>query len=136
MLSEIFSYLIRITIAEFESIYQEIRGLKANTISRKRNIRNNFREFVLKKEQTEEIIRKLHRLIDNKVNTAAIRIINEAMWIDLISLPTAPSVKEEFPNITCDDSYVNRILDLQKPVKNGKVDEEKLNKIREKFEKE
>ena len=136
MLSEIFSYLIRITIAEFDSIYQEIRGLKANTISRKRNIRNNFREFVLKKEQTEEIIRKLHRLIDNKVNTAAIRIINEAMWIDLISLPTAPSVKEEFPNITCDDSYVNRILDLQKPVKNGKVDEEKLNKIREKFEKE
>ena len=73
-----------------------------------------------------------------KKNTAAIQIIVEAMWIELIDKPSAPSVKEEFrDNITCADTYVNKILKLGevKPKKkNGIVDEERLDKIREEFE--
>ena len=57
------------------------------------------------------------------------------MWVDLIDKPSAPSVVDEFrDNITCADTYVNRILDPEKPKKNGKVDEDLLDKIREEFE--
>ncbi len=100
--------------------------------------RNHFREYVKDSARTDEIIAKLHCLIGNKKNTEAIKVINKAMWIDWIFLPTAPSIKEEFDSITCDVSYVNRILDPNKPQKNSKegliVDEELLDKIREEFE--
>jgi hypothetical protein len=60
------------------------------------------------------------------------------MWVDLIDKPSAPSVVDEFrDNITCADTYVNRILkdgEVKPKKKNGKVDEELLDKIREEFE--
>lgn len=139
MLWKILHHIIRLIVLGFESIYHEIRkptnGTNHNATSQKmRETRNNIREYIINKERIEEIIGKLHRLIDNKKNTAAIKIINEAMWMDLIDIPTAPSIKEEFPSITCDVSYINRKLDPDKPKKNGKVDEELLDKIRKKFE--
>lgn len=108
---------------------------KANDAQRKvKQSRNQFHEFVKDSTRTDEIIAKLHCLIGNKRNTEAIKVINKAMWIDWIILPTAPSIKEEFDRITCADTYVNRILDPEKPKKNGKVDEDLLDKIREEFE--
>lgn len=138
MLSGIFSYLLRIIVSEFESIYQELRKKEmkttANTTSqKKKGLRNYFREYIKDKEHTEEILKKLHRFIGNRKNTEAINKINEAMWIEVIEIPTAPSLKDEFDNITCRESYINRILDSQKPLKNGKIDEERLNKIRQEF---
>lgn len=112
---------------------------KANGAQKKvKQSRNQFHEFVKDAARTDEIIAKLHCLIGNKRNTEAIKVINKAMWIDWISLPTAPSIKEEFDRITCADTYINRILDPNKPQKNSKdgliVDEELLEKIREEFE--
>ena len=139
MLSGIFNYLLRIVVSEFESIYQELRKKEmkttANTASKnKKGIRKYFREFIKDRENTEEILRKIHRFIGNRKNTEAINKINEAMWIEVIEIPTAPSLKDEFDNITCSGTYICKILDSQKPKKNGKVDEERLNKIRKEFE--
>lgn len=112
---------------------------KANDVQRKvKQSRNQFHEFVKDAARTDDIIAKFHRRMGKKKNTAAIQIIVEAMWIELIDKPSAPSVKEEFrDNITCADTYVNKILKLGevKPKKkNGIVDEERLDKIREEFE--
>lgn len=98
--------------------------------------RNNIREYIKDSARTDEIIAKLHYLIGNKAKTAAIQIIIEAMWIDLLDMPSAPSVKEEFHSIACSKSYINRKLKigLEKPKKGGKIDDVLLGKIREKFE--
>ena len=140
MLSGILNYLLRIVVSELEGTYQEIRKqeeeAKHNATSQKmREPKNNIREYIKDKERTEEIIGKIHRLIGNKKNTAAINIIKEAMWIGWIERPTASSIIQEFSdNITCSESYIIRLLKEAKPTRNGKIDEEKLDKIRKKFE--
>lgn len=142
MLSGILNYLLRIVVSELEGIYQEIRkqeeGAKHNATSQKmRELKNNIREYIKDKERTEEIIGKIHRLIGNKTNTAAVNIIKEAMWIEWIEKPSAPSVVDEFrDNITCADTYVSRKLKEgeEKPKKGGKLNTELLDKIRKKFE--
>ena len=141
MLSGIFNYLLRIVVSELDSIYQEIRKqeeeAKHNATSQKmRGPRNNIREYIKDKERTEEIIGKIHRLIGNKTNTAAVDIIKEAMWIEWIERPTIPSIKAEFPTITCSPSPISKKLNEgeKKPQKGGKVDTELLDKIRKKFE--
>lgn len=141
MLSGIFNYLLRIVVSELDSIYQEIRKqeeeAKQNATSQKmRGPRNNFREYIKDKERTEEIIGKIHRLIGNKTNTAAADIFKEAMWIEWIERPTIPSIKAEFPTITCSPSPISKKLNEgeKKPQKGGKVDTELLDKIRKKFE--
>ena len=138
LLTCLFNYLIRIVVSEFESIYQVVRkskyGTPINLTYQERRIRNNFREYVIDNKRTEEIVEKLHRLIENKSNTEGIKIINEAMWIGLLKRPTAPSIKEEFQSINCADTYINRILDENKPKKGLMVDEESLDRIRKKFE--
>ena len=112
---------------------------QANDAQRKvKKTRNQFHEFVKNSARTDEIIAKLHRRIGKKRDTNAIQIIVEAMWIDLIDKPSAPSVVDEFrDNITCTDTYVNRKLkdgEVKPKKKDGKVDEERLDKIREEFE--
>lgn len=88
-----------------------------------------FREFVKDAGRTEEIIGKLHRLIGNKTNTDALKIIAEAMWIDLIDKPTAPSIRNEFHTITCTGTIFSRCLNDPRPT----VPKE-LDKIKKKFE--
>lgn len=141
MLSSIFNCLLKGVISELDSIYMEIRkqitGVQVNTTFQKeRKPRNNIREYIRSKERTEEIIGKLHRLIGNKKNSAAVDIIKEAMWIDLIARPTVPSIKAEFLTITCSSTLISKILKdgEKKPQKFGKVDTGVLDKIREKFD--
>jgi len=112
----------------------EIQLSKKEETPKGHKLRNHFCEYIRNKEQTEEIIGKLHRLISNKKNTAAADIIKEAMWINLIDRPTIPSIKKEFPTITCSTTPISQKLNEALPTKNGKVDEELLGKIREKFE--
>ena len=141
MLSSLFNCLLKDVISELDSIYMEIRKQKAETSAnvtsqKEREPRNNIREYIIDKERTEEIIEKLHRLIGNKINTAAADIIKEAMWIDLMVRPTIPSIKAEFLTIKCSPTPISNILKEgeKKPQKGGKVDTELLNKIREKFD--
>ena len=141
MLSGIFNYLLRIVVSELDSIYQEIRKQEEEakhhvTSQKMRGPRNNIREYIKDKERTEEIIGKIHRLIGNKTNTAAADIFKEAMWIEWIERPTIPSIKAEFPTITCSPSPISKKLNEgeKKPQKGGKVDTELLDKIRKKFE--
>lgn len=104
------------------------------TPQKKSKPKKKFREFIRDKKRTEEIMGKLYSLISNKTNTAAADIIKEAMWIKLIDRPTIPSIKEEFPTITCSTTAISKKLNEALPTKNGKVDEEKLDEIRKKFE--
>ena len=137
MLCKMLYHIIQYTILGLEDTYQIIREpiATANTTSKKkRKTRNNFREFIRDKERTEEIMGKFHRLIGNKTNTLAADIIKEAKWIEWIDMPTIPSIKEEFPNITCSATPISRKLNEALPTKNGKVDTDLLDKIREKFE--
>lgn len=108
----------------------------ANNAQRKvKQSRNQFHEFVKDVARTDEIIAKLHRIIGNKIKSEAIKIIMKAMWIGWIERPTASSIKQEFSdNITCSESYIIRLLKEAKPTRNGKIDEEKLDEIREEFE--
>lgn len=95
----------------------------------------SFREFVKDAERTDEIIEKLHRLIGNKTNSNALRIIARAWWIEwLDDRPTATSIKEEFPTITCSDQHISNCLSEVQPSKNGKVDEEAIEGIRREYE--
>lgn len=140
MLYDLLYDQIRNIILGFESIYQIIRESKAetqvNTNTKKKIPRNNFREFVKDKKKTDEIIKRLHSLIGNKKNTAAADIIKEAMWLELIYRPTIPSIKEEFPSITCSTTPLSKKLKEGEtlPKKGGNVDYGLLDKIREKFE--
>lgn len=106
-----------------------------HTSPKKSSIPKKFREFVKDKERTEEIISKLQRLIGNKTNTASLVIFKEAMWIELIDRPTLQSIIDEFHCITCSETYASRKLKEgeEKPKKGANVDEDRLNKIREKF---
>lgn len=139
MLSVFFNYLLRIVVSELESIYQEIRRQEVGTVNmtspNKKGQRKNFREFIKDSKRTEEIIEKLHRLIGKKTNSDALRIITRACWIKwLDKKPTATSIKTEFPTITCTDSQISAILKEPKPTKNGKVDEERIERIRKEYE--
>ena len=87
-----------------------------------------FREFVKDAERTEEIIEKLHRLIGNKTNTNALKIIAEAMWLDLLDRPTSTSIYNEFPTITCSETIISKRLNEPKQ----SVPKE-LDKIKKKF---
>ena len=87
-----------------------------------------FREFVKVAEQTEEVMGKLHRLIGNKTNTDALKIIVEAMWLDMLDKPTSTSIYKEFSTITCSETIISKRLNEPKP----SVQKE-LDKIKKKF---
>jgi len=139
MLRTLLHTVIDGTVIALEDIYQIIRDPKysANQATQmKRRPRNDFREFIKDKEMTDEILEKIHRLMGNKINTAAADILKEAMWIDWIDRPTIPSVKAEFKNIKCSHTPIsNKIKEGErKPMKLGKVDKELLKNIKDKFE--
>lgn len=89
-----------------------------------------FREFVKDAEQTEEVMGKLHRLIGNKKDSDALKIIAEAMWIELLDKPTGTSIKKEFPSVTCSATLISRCLKEPMP-----TIQKELDKIKRKFEK-
>lgn len=74
-----------------------------------------FREFIKDSSQTDIILEKLHRLIGNKTNTDALKIITRAMWIEWIERPTATSIKNEFPTIVCSSQMISKCLNEEKP---------------------
>ncbi len=129
-----------LTVTNYPDVFVSHRPTFTANASPKKNrkLRHYFCEYIKDSERTDEIIAKIHRHIGNKKDADAIQIIVEAMWIELIDKPSAPSVKEEFrDNITCSDSYVSRKLkdgEVKPKKKDRKVDEERLDKIREEFE--
>ena len=72
---------------------------------------------------------KLHRLIGNKTDTEALREIKIAMDLDLLNRPTATSIRNEFPTITCSDTIVSNVLKEPKPTHPSMIE-----KIRKEFE--
>ena len=95
--------------------YEERHSKPAKKVSKKSKTIKTFREFIVDAERTNEIIEKLHRLIGNKTNTDALKIITRAMWIDWIARPTATSIKNEFPTIVCSSQMISKCLNEEKP---------------------
>lgn len=119
----------------FQTFGKELRTLQTQSNGKKNKKIKTFSEFIKESKRTEEIIEKLHRLIGKKTNSDAIRIITRAWWIKwLDKKPTATSIRTEFPSITCSDSQISDILGEAKPTKNGKVDEEEIERIRKEYE--
>lgn len=132
MLYDILYVIINNAILDMESIFQIVRKSKSK---RDPELTNTFHEFIKDKERTEEIMKKLHRLIGEKKNSEALKIITRAWWIGwLIDKPTAPSIKAEFHTITCTEQYISKCLKEDKPTKYGKVDEKAIDKIRQEYE--
>lgn len=118
-----------------EDIYQIVRKptsvANSNSISKKRyKPQKFFREFIVDAERTNEIIEKLHRLIGNKTNTDALKIITRAMWIGWIERPTATSIKNEFPTIVCSCQMISKCLNEVKPTHPNNA----IEKIRQDYE--
>ena len=95
--------------------YDERHNRTAKKILKKSKTIKTFREFVVDAERTDEIIAKLRRLIGNKTNTDALKIITRAMWIEWIERPTATSIKNEFPTIVCSNQMISKCLNEVKP---------------------
>ena len=115
-------------IALVRDYEQEQQPNTSNSIKHKKI--KTFREFIKDAERTYEIIEKLRKLIGNKKNTDALRIITRAMWIGWIERPTAPSIKNEFPTITCSSTIISRCLNEAKPTHPNNA----IEKIRTEFE--
>lgn len=88
-----------------------------------------FLEFIKDTARTEEIIEKLHHLVGNQTDSDALKVIAKAMWIDWIHRPTATSIKQEFPTVTCSATIISRCLNEPKPTLPSMIKE-----IREEFE--
>ncbi len=95
--------------------YDERHSKPAKKVSKKSKKIKTFREFIVDAERTNEIVEKLHRLIGNKTNTDALKIITRAMWIEWIERPTATSIKNEFPTIVCSNQMISKCLNEAKP---------------------
>ncbi len=95
--------------------YDERHSKPAKKVSKKSKTIKTFREFIVDSERTNEIVEKLHRLIGNKTNTDALKIITRAMWIEWIERPTATSIKNEFPTIVCSNQMISKCLNEVKP---------------------
>lgn len=102
-------------IATLLQEYDERHKKPAKKVSKKSKKIKTFREFIIDAERTNEIIGKLHRLIGNKTNTDALKIITRAMWIEWIEKPTATSIKNEFQTIVCSDQMISKCLNEVKP---------------------
>lgn len=110
--------------------YDERHNKPGKRVSMKTKPIKSFSDFIIDAERTDEIMGKLHRLIGNKTNTDALRIITRAMWIGWIERPTAPSIKNEFPTITCSSTIISRCLNEVKPTHPNNA----IEKIRTEFE--
>ncbi len=119
-----------------DPVFGSAQNLQPQAAVKKDNKHNKeFREFIKDAWRTEIIIRKLHRLIGNKRDTEALKILTRALWIEWLSKkPTAYSIRKEFPTITGSDALISRCFKEKKPMKNGKVDEEVIEKIRQEYE--
>lgn len=95
--------------------YDERHSKPAMKVLRKSKAIKTFREFIVDAEQTGGILEKLHRLIGNKTNTDALKIITRAIWIGWIERPTATSIKNEFPTIVCSNQMISKCLNEVKP---------------------
>lgn len=107
-----------INILKVATLLQEYdERQKSSSTKSKKNCRRikSFREFIKDAERTEEILDKLHRLIGNKTDTEALREIKKVMDLELLNRPTATSIRNEFPTITCSDTIVSNVLKEPKP---------------------
>ena len=123
------------TIYEMYSVLGLTKGDDLNKktvpkVAKKTKPIKSFSDFIIDAERTDEIMGKLHRLIGNKTNTDALRIITRAMWIEWIERPTAPSIKNEFPTITCSSTIISRCLNEAEPI----LPKNAIEIIRQKFE--
>lgn len=142
MLYDILYVCISDVILELESIIQLVREYNAKKTAKKDSKEqhepaHNFREFIADKNRTEEIIEKLHRLIDKQMtDTDALKILTRAWWIGWLiqKRPSASSIRAEFSRITCADQHISNCFKESKPTKNGKVDEKAIEKIRQEYE--
>lgn len=136
MINDILYVILSSVILELESIVQIIRAKKDS--KERLDPTHYFREYIKDAKRTEEIIEKLHRLVDKKIiDSDALKIITRAMWIGWLTedpKPTPTSIKAEFPTITCSDQHIYNCLKEDKPTKNGKVDEEEIENIRQEYE--
>ena len=123
-----------LTIAAILQVYDEFNKHNNAAVTNNYKPVKSFQEFIKDAHRTEEIIEKLHRLIGNKTNTEALRIITKAMWIDWIDRPSATSIKNEFPTITCSETIFSRCLNEAKPHKGGKINEDEIERIRKEYE--
>lgn len=117
------NWLSILTVSAVLLEYDEYQSAKAENEKKPRRNRpiKTFREFVKDPERTEEVVRKLHRLIGNKTNTPALNVITKAVWIGWIEKPTAPSIKNEFPTITCTDQQISKSLREPAPTHKGMI---------------
>ena len=136
MLYDILYVSLSNVINEFESIVQIIRAKKDS--KERLEPTHYFREYIKDVTRTEEIIEKLHRLVDKKIiDSDALKIITRAMWIGWLyedPQPTPTSIKAEFPKIKCSDQHIYKCLKEAKPTKNGIVDVEEIERIRQEYE--
>ena len=102
-------------IANLLREYDERHTKPAKKVSKRSKTIKTFRQFIVDAKRTDEIIEKLRRLIGNKTNTDALKIITRAMWIGWIERPTATSIKNEFPTIVCSDQLISKCLNEVKP---------------------
>lgn len=102
-------------IASLLREYDERHNKSAKKNLKKSKTIKTFREFIVDAERTDEILEKLRRLIGNKTNTDALKIITRAMWIEWIERPTATSIKNEFPTIVCSNQMISKCLNEVKP---------------------
>lgn len=110
--------------------YDERHSKPIKKVSRKSKAIKTFCEFIVDAERTNEIMWKLHRLIGNKTNTDALKIITRAMWIGWIERPTATSIKNEFPTIVCSDQMISKCLNEVRPTYPNNA----IEKIRQDYE--
>lgn len=132
MLCRVLYDCIRLVILEMDSIIQlgKTAGTIAETNSKKKHRHiKTFREFIKDAARADEIIKKLHSLIGNQKDTAALKVIAKAMWIEWIYRPTATSIKKEFSQITCSGTIISRCLNEEPPTLQSMIE-----KIQKEFE--
>lgn len=127
-------WLDLLTVISLIREYEQKKQPTTSNATKHKKIKT-FQEFIKDATRTEEIIKKMHHLIGNKQNGRALKIITRAWWIEwLDDKPSASSIRAEFKSITCRDQYISKCLKEPKPTKNGKVDEEEIERIRQEYE--
>lgn len=104
MLSVILNYLLRIVVSELENIYQEIRKQEVKTtpniLSPEKHItRNNFREYIIDPSQYENVLERLHELIDGKKPKTCALTIFAAQQKGMLTQPSYKALHESFKEI-------------------------------------
>ena len=85
--------------SELKVLRKSARHSSQTTKSTKNRPQNSFLQFVIDSTQTENILKRLHELIDKKKPKICILTIFAAQQKGWITLPTHSAISEEFPEI-------------------------------------